>query len=154
MVTIFTSVSLTVTSPDFAQNGPIPSKFTCEGDNSSPALHIGGLPANTKSLAIIMHDPDAPMQGGFTHWVTFNIDPVADIPAKFNGGVQAMNGMSKPGYIGPCPPSGKHHYHFMVFALDSKLDLSSSAGKADLEKAIQGHVLAQGELVGLYQKMK
>ena len=154
MVTMFTSIALTVTSPDFTQNGMIPSKFTCEGENSSPALHIGGLPAGTRSIAIICHDPDAPLKGGFTHWVAFNIDPVAFIPAKFNGGIQAMNGASKAGYMGPCPPSGTHHYHFMVYALDSKLDLPASSGKEQLEKALQGHVLAQGELVGLYKKTK
>ncbi|HTQ29054.1 MAG TPA: YbhB/YbcL family Raf kinase inhibitor-like protein, partial [Puia sp.] len=121
------SPALTVSSPDFSANGMIPSKFTCEGENSSPALHIGGMPGNTKCLAIILHDPDAPLQGGFTHWVAFNIDPKADIPAKFNGGVQAMNGANHAGYIGPCPPSGTHHYHFMVYALDQKLDLPASS---------------------------
>jgi Raf kinase inhibitor-like YbhB/YbcL family protein len=154
MVTLFTNATLTVTSSSFGQGGMIPSKFTCEGENSSPALHIQGIPANAKSLAIILNDPDAPMKGGFTHWVAFNIDPAADIPEKFNGGVEAMNGAGKAGYIGPCPPTGTHHYHFMVYALDAKLDLAKSANKEQLEKAIEGHVLAQGELIGLYKKVK
>jgi Raf kinase inhibitor-like YbhB/YbcL family protein len=154
MVTLFTNATLTITSPDFTENGMIPSKFTCEGENTSPALHISGLPSGTKYLAIILQDPDAPMKGGFTHWVAFNIDPLADIPQKFNGGVQAMNGASKAGYIGPCPPTGTHHYHFMIYALDSKLDLPASSNKEQLEKAMEGHILAQGDLVGLYKKVK
>ena len=121
---------------------------------SSPALHLGEFPAQTKSLAIILHDPDAGRPGGFTHWVAFNIDPMQDIPEGYKGGVQAMNGAHKAGYIGPCPPTGVHHYHFMVYALDTRLDLSDQAGKAELEKAMEGHILAQGDLVGLYKKTK
>jgi Raf kinase inhibitor-like YbhB/YbcL family protein len=154
LFTLFTTSMLTITSPDFKENGMIPSKYTCEGDNSSPALHIAGIPANTKSLAIVLHDPDAQREGGFTHWVAFNIDPATDLPEKFNGGIQAMNGANKAGYIGPCPPTGSHHYHFIVYAVDSKLDLEKTAGKDQLEKALQGHILAKGELVGLYQKVK
>jgi Raf kinase inhibitor-like YbhB/YbcL family protein len=146
--------TLTVTSPAFGANTMIPAKYTCQGASVSPALHIGDLPAQTKALAIICHDPDAGRPGGFTHWVAFNIDPVADIPEGFKGGVQALNGAGKAGYIGPCPPSGVHHYHFMVYALDARLDLSAQAGKAELEKAMQGHILAQGDLVGLYEKTK
>jgi Raf kinase inhibitor-like YbhB/YbcL family protein len=146
--------TLTVSSPAFGANTMIPARFTCEGESVSPALHLGELPSQTKSLAIIVHDPDADRPGGFTHWVAFNIDPVQDIPEGFRGGVQAMNGAGKPGYAGPCPPTGVHHYHFMVYALDTRLDLSANAGKAELEKAMQGHILAQGDLVGLYKKMK
>jgi Raf kinase inhibitor-like YbhB/YbcL family protein len=154
LFTLFSNAMLTITSPAFTDNGMIPSKFTCEGDNTSPALHIAAIPSSTKSLAIILHDPDAQREGGFTHWVAFNIDPMADLPEKFNGGTQAMNGAGKAGYIGPCPPTGTHHYHFMVYALDTKLDLDKSADKAKLEKAIQGHVLAMGEIIGLYKKVK
>jgi Raf kinase inhibitor-like YbhB/YbcL family protein len=154
LFTLFSNAMLTITSPDFSENTMIPSKYTCEGDNSSPALHIAGLPAKTKSLALVLHDPDAQREGGFTHWVAFNIDPIADIPEKFSGGVQAMNGASKPGYIGPCPPTGTHHYHFIIYAADSKLSLEKTADKAQLEKALQGHILAQGELIGLYKKAK
>jgi len=148
------TITLTITSPNFTENGMIPSKYTCEGESTSPALHITGLPTNTKTLAIVLHDPDAQREGGFTHWVAFNIDPVADIPEKFTGGIQAMNGANKPGYIGPCPPTGTHHYHFTIYAVDSKLNLESTAGKAELEKALVGHILAKGELVGLYKKVK
>jgi len=108
--------------------------------------------AQTKSLAIIVHDPDAAHPGGFTHWVAFNIDPAQDIPEGFQGGVQALNGCGKAGYTGPCPPSGTHHYHFMVYALDTKPDLPAQTDKAGLEKAMEGHILAAGDLVGLYKK--
>jgi Raf kinase inhibitor-like YbhB/YbcL family protein len=157
MLTIISFImyaTLTVSSPAFGANTMIPAKFTCEGASVSPALHLGEFPSQTKSLAIIVHDPDAPMKGGFTHWVAFNIDPVQDIPEGFKGGVQALNGSGKTGYMGPCPPSGTHHYHFMVYALDTRLELSKGAGKAELEKAMEGHILAQGDLVGLYKKMK
>jgi Raf kinase inhibitor-like YbhB/YbcL family protein len=146
--------TLTISSPVFDANGMIPAKYSCEGAGINPALHLGKLPDGTKSLAIIVHDPDAAMPGGFTHWVAFNIDPMQDVPEDFKGGVQATNGGGKTGYIGPCPPTGVHHYHFMVYALDARLDLSGKTGKADLEKAMQGHILAQGDLVGLYKKMK
>ncbi len=143
-----------VSSPDFSDNGIIPEKFTCQGAGISPALHLGEFPSQTKSLAIIVHDPDAPREGGFTHWVAFNIDPTQDIPQNFKGGVQGLNGSGKAGYTGPCPPSGVHHYHFMVYALDTRLSLGENTDKAELEKAIKGHILAQGELVGLYSKSK
>ena len=148
------NATLAITSPAFPNNGNIPSKYSCEGDNSSPALHIDGLPDGCKSLAIIVHDPDAPMQGGFTHWVAFNIDPVQDIPENFKGAVQASNGAKRIGYTGPCPPTGIHHYHFMIYALDSKLNLDAAAGKEQLEKAMEGHILSKGELIGLYKKTK
>ena len=130
----------------------IPTKFTCEGASISPALHLGEYPSQTKSIAIIMHDPDAPMQGGFTHWVSWNIDPTQDIPEGFKGGVQGLSGSGKIGYVGPCPPNGVHHYHFMVYALDAQLDLPTQSGRAELATAMQGHILAQGELIGLYEK--
>jgi Raf kinase inhibitor-like YbhB/YbcL family protein len=154
IISLIMYATLTVSSPAFGANTMIPAKFTCEGASVSPALHLGEFPPQTKSLAIIVHDPDAARPGGFTHWVAFNIDPVQDIPEDFKGGVQAMNGGGKAGYTGPCPPSGVHHYHFMVYALDSRLELSAQTDKAGLEKAMQGHILAQGDMVGLYQKMR
>ncbi len=141
---------LAVSSPDFGNNAMIPTKFTCHGASISPALQLGEFPAQTKSLAIIVHDPDAAHPGGFTHWVVFNIDPTRNIPQDFKGGVQGLNGSGKSGYTGPCPPSGVHHYHFMVYALDARLNLSAKTDKVALEKAMEGHVLAQGDLVGLY----
>ena len=146
--------TLTVSSPDFGANAMMPTKFTCHGAGISPELAIGEYPAQTKSLAIIVHDPDAAHPGGFTHWVVFNIDPTQDIPQNFKGGVQGLNGRGQSGYTGPCPPSGVHHYHFIVYALDTKLQLSAHTGKEALEKAMQGHILAQGEMIGLYGKEK
>lgn len=151
VIVLWMNTALTVTSPDFQSGSPIPSVFTCKGKNTSPALHITSIPSGAKTLAIIMHDPDAPMTGGFTHWVAWNIEPkLVDIPRDFNGGVQGANGTGKQGYIGPCPPSGVHHYHFMVYALDISLNIDPKSDKAALEKAMEGHVLAKGELVGLF----
>ncbi|HSN08345.1 MAG TPA: YbhB/YbcL family Raf kinase inhibitor-like protein [Hanamia sp.] len=147
--------SLKITSSAFSNNGNIPMKYTCEGEQVSPPLSIEGMPSGTKSIAIIVHDPDAPMKGGFTHWVVWNIDPsTTTIPEGFKGAEQGLNGAKKPGYIGMCPPTGAHHYHFRVYALDTKLDISKQTGKAGLEKSMQGHILAKGDLVGLYKKMK
>ena len=154
LLSLLVYATLTVSSPAFGANTMIPTKYTCEGASVSPALRIGEFPSQTKSLAIIVHDPDAGHEGGFTHWVAFNIDPMQEIPEGYKGGVQAMNGAGKSGYMGPCPPTGVHHYHFMVYALDAKLDLGDKARKADLEKAMEGHILAKGDLVGLYQKGK
>lgn len=154
LISFLIYTTLTVSSPAFGANSMIPTKYTCQGASVSPALHIGEFPSQTKFLAIIVHDPDAGHEGGFTHWVAFNIDPMNDIPEGFKGGVQAMNGAGKTGYMGPCPPSGTHHYHFMVYALNAKLNIDAKAGKADLEKAMEGHILAKGDLVGLYEKRK
>ena len=146
------SVAMTVTSPDFQAGGTIPSMFTCDGAGTSPALHIAAVPPGAKALAIIVNDPDAPHPDGFTHWVAWNITPATDIPRNFKGGVQGNNGAGKSGYMGPCPPSGVHHYHFIVYALDGPLSISSKSDKAALEQAMQGHILAHAEIVGLYQK--
>lgn len=149
------STSLKITSSAFSNNGNIPMKYTCEGEQISPPLDITGIPAGTKSLALIVHDPDAPMKGGFTHWVVWNMDPSTTlIPEAFKSGEQGLNGAQKTGYIAMCPPTGTHHYHFIVYALNTKLDISKQTGKSGLEKAMKGHILAQGELVGLYKKNK
>jgi len=149
------SPKLKITSTSFANNGSIPSKYSCEGEEVSPPLLISDIPSGTKSLAIILHDPDAPREGGFTHWVVWNIDPGNNnIPENFKGAQQGLNGAGQPGYKGMCPPSGTHHYHFMVYALDTKLDIDKKTDKTGLEKSMQGHILAQGDLVGLYKKTK
>jgi len=149
-----TQMKLTVTSPDFVDNGMIPSKFTCEGDQINPAINVSGVPSNAKSLALILHDPDAPMQGGFTHWVMWNIPTDGKISQNFKGADQGFNGAKKTGYIGMCPPTGTHHYHFVVYALDAKLAIDKNTDKAGLEKAMASHIITQGELIGLYQKTK
>jgi Raf kinase inhibitor-like YbhB/YbcL family protein len=143
---------LQVTSPSFTNNGNIPEKFSCQGDNINPALNIKGIPSGTKSLAIVVEDPDAP-QGTVTHWIAWDMDANANIPEKSTTGTQGKNTKGNNGYMGPCPPNGTHHYHFKVFALDAKLNLAEGSSKEQLLSAIKGHVLATGELTGLYKKM-
>ena len=145
---------LTVSSESFTENGTIPAKYSCEGEEFSPPLKITGIPAGTKSLALIVHDPDAPVQGGFTHWVVWNLDPSGNIPENFKGAEQGLNGAKKLGYKGRCPPSGTHHYHFKVYALDTRLTIGKQTDKAALERAMHGHALDEGELIGLYSKTK
>jgi len=146
---------LAVSSSSFSANGNIPAKYTCQGQQVSPPLQVSGMPSGTKSLAIILQDPDAPMPGGFNHWTAWNLPADGTLTEDFKGGDQGLNGAKRAGYIGMCPPSGVHHYHFMVYALDTNLMLDkATTDKAALEKAMAGHILAQGELVGLYEKSK
>lgn len=158
MTVLGTSVSkqgtLTVTSSSFSNNGNIPKKYTCQGEQVSPPLKITGIPSGAKTLALILHDPDAEMPGGFTHWVVWNIPTDGNMPENFKGADQGWNGAKKTGYIGMCPPTGVHHYHFMVYALDTRLMLDKNTDKAGLEKAMTGHIVGKGELVGLYEKPK
>jgi hypothetical protein len=144
-----------ISSPAFNQGANIPSKFTCDGSQTSPPLQITGIPAEAKSLALIADDPDAP-GGLFTHWVIWNIPPqissIADGSAP--KGVQGTNDFGRPGYGAPCPPSGTHRYYFRVFALDRELDLRSGAKRGQLDAAMKGHVIAQGELIGRYSRKK
>jgi Raf kinase inhibitor-like YbhB/YbcL family protein len=159
-ITLITATSfsankgLLATSSSFTENGMIPSKYSCEGAGVNPPLHIANIPAGAKSLALIVDDPDAPLKGGFTHWVVWNIDLKGDIPENFKGANQGMNDAKKTGYIGMCPPNGTHHYHFKVYALDTRLNLNTSTDKTILEKAMDGHILSETDLVGLYKKAK
>ena len=145
-----------ITSSAFQEGGNIPSKFTCDGADVNPALRFEGAPVEAKSLALIVDDPDAP-SGLFTHWLAWNIDPkTTDVaensaPAK---AVQGTNDFPKTGYGGPCPPSGTHRYFFKIFALDQMLDLKAGAKRAEVDAAMRGHVIAQGELMGRYSKQK
>lgn len=150
----FTGGHMKISSTVFTEGGMIPLKYSCEGEGTNPPLHIDHLPAGTKTLALILHDPDAPVKGGFTHWVVWNITPGTEIGEGFTAATQGKNGAGQNKYIGMCPPSGTHHYHFMVYALDTHLQLEESTNKAGLEKAMQGHILAQADLVGLYKKVK
>lgn len=145
------SSPLTVTSSAFEANQMIPAKYTCTGENISPPITIGGIPEGTQSLALIMDDPDAP-NGDFVHWVMWNIPVNTLIPEDFAPGSQGLNGAKENKYTGPCPPSGTHHYHFKVYALNSKLDLPANTDKEALLKAMEGHVLSSGELVALFKK--
>lgn len=143
-----------ITSTSFNQNGMIPSKYTCDGENVNPALSIGNIPRNTKSLALIMHDPDA-SNGDWTHWIMWNIDPgTKEIPENKvpMEAIQGKTSFGQPGYGGPCPPSGTHHYHFALYALDTILDLSPDTDKTGLEAAMSGHIVDKTELIGLYSK--
>jgi len=156
---ILAAAAFSISSPAFTDGGSIPSKFTCDAGqtNPSPALAWKEAPPNTKSFALIMHDPDAPLAGGFTHWVLFDIPATAmSVPENFQPGsvgVSGNSGFRRGGYGGPCPPSGSHHYHFTLSALDvPTLGLQAGATKADVEKAMQGHVIGTAEIVGLYQR--
>jgi Raf kinase inhibitor-like YbhB/YbcL family protein len=144
--------SISLTSSAFQAAGDIPAKFTCNGANESPELKISGVPSEAKSLVLIVDDPDAP-GGLFTHWIVWNIDPkTTDIAGNRTppGGVQGTNDFGKRNYGGPCPPSGTHRYFFRLFALDTKLDLRPGARRAELDAAMRGHTLAQGELMARY----
>src|SRR5437016_6202843 len=140
-----------ITSSALHEGGNIPSKFTCDGSDTSPPLQITGVPAEAKSLVLIADDPDAP-SGLFTHWLVWNIPPQTNSIAEGSApkGVQGTNDFAKSGYGAPCPPSGPHRYYFRVFALDRELALSSGAKRSQLEAAMKGHVIAQGELMGRY----
>ena len=142
---------LSVKSSAFENNKPIPKKYSCDGEEVNPPLTVEGIPAATKTLALVIDDPDAP-RGTFDHWVVWNIAPTGKIDENKVPGVEGLNSARQHGYLGMCPPSGKHRYFFKVYALDSKLDLKAASGKKDLENAMQGHVLAKGELVGLYKR--
>ena len=149
------AAAFTLSSAAFTDGGNIPSKFTCDAGttNPSPALAWKDAPAGTKSLVLIMDDPDVPMPGGFTHWVLADIPATAkELPEGFQVGslgVSANSGFRRPGYAGPCPPTGVHHYHFKLSALDVEtIGVAQGASRADVEKAMTGHVLATTETVG------
>lgn len=134
----------------FKDKEAIPSEYTCDGEDKAPMLKVEGVPSNTKSLALIMDDPDAPI-GTFVHWVLWNI-PIEG--GEIRGGVKGINGFGRLGYGGPCPPSGTHRYFFKIYALDSKLTLQEGANKKELEAAMEGHIIEQGVLMGVYSKGK
>ena len=140
-----------VTSPDFEANAMIPAKFTCQGENISPALRINNIPEGTKSLVLIVDDPDA-ATGTWVHWVVYNIDPVETIVQGEIPGAQGINDFNKLNYGGPCPPSGTHRYFFKVYALDTKLDLESGLSKQAVLAVMKRRVLDQAVLMGLYKK--
>lgn len=149
-----------LTSSSFQSEGNIPRQFTCEGNDTSPELSWKNAPAGVNTFALIVHDPDAPRPGGFTHWVAYNIpanvtEIQQDAPKSEklpNGGSQGKNDRGTSGYMGPCPPSGTHRYYFYLYALDTELNLQPGANKEELEKAMKGHILAQTELMGRYKK--
>jgi Raf kinase inhibitor-like YbhB/YbcL family protein len=158
-------MALTLTSSAFGQNGAIPSVHTCEGPDTSPPLSWAGVPAGAKSIALIVDDPDAPDPKApkmtWVHWVVLDIPrdatglpenaAASGLPA---GAREGLNDWKKPAWGGPCPPIGRHRYFFKLYALDVALPDLSRPTKAELEKAMEGHILAKAELVGTYQKRK
>jgi Raf kinase inhibitor-like YbhB/YbcL family protein len=137
----------------FSHNGHIPPLYTCEGKNINPPLIVENVPDNTKTLALIVEDPDAP-RGVFTHWIVWNISPNETITEGSNPGINGTNSFGKTGYGGPCPPSGEHRYFFRAFALDDELNLPVGSTKEELLDAMKEHVIASAELMGVYQKHK
>ncbi len=154
------TMSLTLTSPAFAEGAAIPKKYTGDGQDFSPPLKWSDVPAGTKSLALICDDPDAPV-GNWVHWVLYDLPPTATelvegLPVSAtlsNGARQGVNDFRKLGYGGPAPPRGKpHRYFFKIYALDVELSLKPGTRKPDLEAAMKGHILAEGQLMGTYQR--
>ena len=152
-------LEIKLTSTAFKEGQPIPRAYTCDGVNVSPPLEWSGVPKTAKTLAIICDDPDAP-GGTWVHWVLYNLPAdniglVENLPATEKlaaGGFQGKNDFEKIGYGGPCPPSGTHRYFFKIYALDSELPLKAGATKAELLKAMEGHIVLQGQLMGTYRR--
>lgn len=153
-------MSIRLISSAFAEGQAVPKKHTCEGTDVSPPLEWTGIPEGTKSIALVCDDPDAPM-GTWVHWVVFNLAPdttsltenLPKTPKLDDGTLQGVNDFKRSGYGGPCPPPGKpHRYFFKLYALDTSLDLGEGAGKKDVEKAMVGHILGQGQLMGTYKR--
>jgi Raf kinase inhibitor-like YbhB/YbcL family protein len=145
---------ISISSPAFDNDSDIPVKYTCDGEDVNPELIFEGVPADAASLVLIVDDPDAP-GGTWVHWTVWNIDPATasiaedSVPA---GSVEGNTDFGVPGYGGPCPPSGTHRYFFKLFALDTTLDLDTASSASDIEAAMEGHVVASAELIGLYSR--
>jgi Raf kinase inhibitor-like YbhB/YbcL family protein len=152
-------MTMHIESSAFSEGGKIPRPYTCDGKDVSPPLSWSGIPTEAKSLALICDDPDASGKA-WVHWVAFNLPPRAQglpesVPARESvsgGGTQGTNDFRKLGYGGPCPPSGTHRYLFKLYALDTEVKLTSGGTKADLERAMEGHILAHATLTGKYSR--
>lgn len=153
-------MSVEITSSAFEDGGFIPARYTCEGEDLSPPLKWANVPGDSKSLAIICDDPDAPA-GTWVHWVTYDMSPtLSELPEGIppseitpDGAKQGVNDFRRTGYGGPCPPpGGPHRYFFKLYALDIEPGLPAGASKADLLRVMEGHVLGEGQLMGLYQR--
>ncbi|MEW6320444.1 MAG: YbhB/YbcL family Raf kinase inhibitor-like protein [Acidobacteriota bacterium] len=163
-----TPAAIVVESPSLRAGEPIPAVFTADGRNISPALTWRGLPDGTRELALLFEDPDAPTPQPFVHWILYKIpataagvpegvpiDPEAPMPPGMGAAVQGTNGFRRPIYRGPAPPPGKvHHYRFILFALDTALDVGPGLTKAELLEAMEGHVIGRGELVATYERIR
>jgi len=149
--------TLSISSPAFTQGGTIPPKFTCDAANAvNPALVFSGVPAGTQALVLIMDDPDVPKtmipSGEFVHWLLWNIDPASNGIAE-GAGTGGVNGMGRPGYMGPCPPDKSHRYFFKLYAVSAKIT-GDIKDKAQLEKAMEGKILQKAELMANYDRVK
>ena len=148
------NMSMKITSPAFKNNSYMPSKYTCDGEDINPPLNIENIPVGTKSLALIVDDPDAPMKT-WVHWVVYDIPPSTSIINENTiPGTQGKNDSNPRNYGGPCPPSGTHRYYFKLYALDRVLGLGEGVDKKGIEKAMSGHIIADAELIGLYKRSK
>lgn len=145
--------TMKITSPVFENNKPIPSKYTCNGENVNPPLAFSDVPENTKSLVLIVDDPDAP-SGTWIHWVIFNIPKEVRTITENSmpEGIQGITSFGKSGYGGPCPPSGTHRYFFKLYALDTMLSLTEKENRKTVEDAMQNHIITGAEIIGLYSK--
>lgn len=143
--------TLEVASSAFGHEGFIPSRYTCDGRNINPSILVKNIPPETKSLALILDDPDAPLRT-WVHWLVWNIQPSRQIKENSAPGVEGNNDFGMNHYGGPCPPSGTHRYFFKVYALDDVLELTGTVTKDKLEKAMSSHIIGFGELVGLYKR--
>jgi hypothetical protein len=140
-----------LTSPAFKPGGAIPVVYTCKGKSRSPGLHWTKPPAGTKSLALEVADPDAPVAGGFEHWLGWGLKPtVRTLPAGRPLPIEGANGTGQAGYIGPCPPSGTHHYRFTLYALNAPLTLPAGSDRDAFHRALRGHVLVRATLIGTF----
>lgn len=152
-------MKIIITSSAFKDGDFIPQKYTCDGADISPSLQWDGIPEETKEIALICDDPDAPM-GTWVHWVLYNIPPsirnlpdmVPSVKVLENLAIHGTNDFRKIGYGGPCPPSGTHRYFFKIYALNSELHIEPGKTKADLLAAMEGHIIAEGSLMGKYKR--
>ena len=145
--------ALHISSPAFKPDGNIPSRYTCEGEDINPPLDIKQIPAEAKSMVLIIEDPDAPM-GTWLHWLVWNIPIVHHINENEVPGDQGLNDFGKIEYGGPCPPSGTHRYYFNVYALDDLMDLPEGSSRSEVEAAMQNHIIAYGQVMGVYQRSR
>lgn len=139
-----------LSSTAFSEGGPIPRRYTCDGEDVSPPLAVEEIPAGARSLALVVEDPDAP-RGTWDHWLALDLPVLAAIPEGAEGlGVPGVSSWGRTGYGGPCPPSGRHRYVFTVYAVDTVLGLGEGASKGELRSAVEGHVLSVATLTGVY----
>lgn len=146
----FVLKTLSVKSPVFENMNKLPLKYTCDGQGINPSIVVDGVPSEAKSLVLVVRDPDAP-SGNFIHWLVWNISTNGKIEENSIPGIEGRNSSGKLHYSSPCPPSGTHRYVFEVFALDSNLDLQEGANNKELDQAIKDHIVAEGQIIGLFR---